>query len=40
MDGDRLPGGLEVYLLFDSDVVSYFLRITGGEKGGQILLFL
>ena len=40
VDGDRLPGEQEVYLLFNSDIVNYLLRTTGGEAGGLILLFL
>ena len=40
MDGDRLPGGQEVYKLFGSDIVNYLLRTTGGHAGGLILLFL
>ena len=48
MDGDRLSGGQEVYLLFRkekagsilSDVVNYLLRTTRGVAVGLILLFL
>ena len=36
----RLPGGQEMYLLFNSDIVNYLLKTTGGEAGGLILLFL
>ena len=48
MDGDRLLGGQEVYLLFTkekagsilTDVVNYLLRTTRGVAVGLILLFL
>ena len=48
MDGDRLSGGQEVYLLFRkekagsilTDVVNYLLRTTRGVAVGLILLFL
>ena len=33
MDGDHLPGGQEVYLLFNSDIV-YYLLGTSGERQG------
>ena len=40
VDGDRFPGGQEVYLVFNSDIVNYLLKTTGGETEGLILLLL
>ena len=40
MDGDRLPVELEMYLLFNSDIVNYLLKTTAGETESLILLFL
>ena len=31
VDGDRFAGWKEVYLIFDSDIVNYFLKITEGR---------